>query len=137
MKTLANGFHYLKSSLSPLFNLGITLKNTQKRTKSNQNWTKTGSVVNVRIIAPDWDMPFELMCDTSDFAIVEVLGQRQDKHFRPIHYASNGYDKKGTKSKQIQTKPSTKQKAWKSQQSKVNKDKIKAKETKKSKGKQS
>nr|GEV61253.1 reverse transcriptase domain-containing protein [Tanacetum cinerariifolium] len=40
------------------------------------------------LIAPDWDMPFELMCDTSDFAIGPVLGQRQDKHFRPIHYAS-------------------------------------------------
>nr|GEW71782.1 reverse transcriptase domain-containing protein [Tanacetum cinerariifolium] len=34
------------------------------------------------------DMPFELMCDASDFAIGAVLGQRQDKHFRPIHYAS-------------------------------------------------
>nr|GEV34296.1 retrotransposon protein, putative, Ty3-gypsy subclass [Tanacetum cinerariifolium] len=41
------------------------------------------------LIAPDWDMPFELMCDASDFAIGAVLGQRQDKHFRPIHYASN------------------------------------------------
>nr|GEW09075.1 reverse transcriptase domain-containing protein [Tanacetum cinerariifolium] len=40
------------------------------------------------LIAPDWDMPFELMCDASDFAISTVLGQRQDKHFRPIHYAS-------------------------------------------------
>nr|GEU83085.1 reverse transcriptase domain-containing protein [Tanacetum cinerariifolium] len=40
------------------------------------------------LIAPDWDMPFELMCDASDFAIGAVLGQRQDKHFRPIHYAS-------------------------------------------------
>nr|GEW07246.1 reverse transcriptase domain-containing protein [Tanacetum cinerariifolium] len=40
------------------------------------------------LIAPDWDMPFELMCDASDFAIWAVLGQRQDKHFRPIHYAS-------------------------------------------------
>nr|GEV10961.1 reverse transcriptase domain-containing protein [Tanacetum cinerariifolium] len=40
------------------------------------------------LIAPDWDMPFELMCDASDFAIKAVLGQRQDKHFRPIHYAS-------------------------------------------------
>nr|GEV60095.1 reverse transcriptase domain-containing protein [Tanacetum cinerariifolium] len=38
--------------------------------------------------ASDWDMPFELMCDASDFAIGAVLGQRQDKHFRPIHYAS-------------------------------------------------
>nr|GEU56030.1 reverse transcriptase domain-containing protein [Tanacetum cinerariifolium] len=40
------------------------------------------------LIAPDWDIPFELMCDASDFAIRAVLGQRQDKHFRPIHYAS-------------------------------------------------
>nr|GEY19711.1 DNA-directed DNA polymerase [Tanacetum cinerariifolium] len=40
------------------------------------------------LIAPDWGMPFELMCDASDFAIGAVLGQCQDKHFRPIHYAS-------------------------------------------------
>nr|GEX22325.1 reverse transcriptase domain-containing protein [Tanacetum cinerariifolium] len=40
------------------------------------------------LIAPDWDMPFELMCDASDFAISTVQGQRQEKHFRPIHYAS-------------------------------------------------
>nr|GEY08500.1 reverse transcriptase domain-containing protein [Tanacetum cinerariifolium] len=40
------------------------------------------------LIAPDWDMPFELMCDASDYAIGAVLGQHQDKHFRPIHYAS-------------------------------------------------
>nr|GEW69223.1 reverse transcriptase domain-containing protein [Tanacetum cinerariifolium] len=40
------------------------------------------------LIASDWYMPFELMCDASDFDIGTVLGQRQDKHFRPIHYAS-------------------------------------------------
>nr|GEX57356.1 hypothetical protein [Tanacetum cinerariifolium] len=40
------------------------------------------------LIAPDWDMPFELVCDASDFAIGAILGQRQDKHFWPIHYAS-------------------------------------------------
>nr|GEU96561.1 reverse transcriptase domain-containing protein [Tanacetum cinerariifolium] len=34
------------------------------------------------------DMPFELMCDASDFAIGVVTGQHQEKHFRPIHYAS-------------------------------------------------
>nr|GEV06941.1 DNA-directed DNA polymerase [Tanacetum cinerariifolium] len=39
------------------------------------------------LIAPDWDMPFELMCDASNFSIGAVLGQHQDKHFRPIHYA--------------------------------------------------
>ncbi|GJZ27691.1 reverse transcriptase domain-containing protein [Tanacetum coccineum] len=40
------------------------------------------------LIAQDWDLPFELMCDASDFAIGVVLGQRHEKHFRPIHYAS-------------------------------------------------
>ncbi|GJR56959.1 reverse transcriptase domain-containing protein [Tanacetum coccineum] len=40
------------------------------------------------LIAPDWDLPFKLMCDASDFAIGAVLGQRKNKHFQPIHYAS-------------------------------------------------
>nr|GFC00428.1 reverse transcriptase domain-containing protein [Tanacetum cinerariifolium] len=40
------------------------------------------------LIALNWDLPFELMCDASDFAIGTVLGQRYEKHFRPIHYAS-------------------------------------------------
>ncbi|GKB76036.1 reverse transcriptase domain-containing protein [Tanacetum coccineum] len=40
------------------------------------------------MIALDWDLPFELMCDASDFAIGAVLGQRHEKHFRPIQYAS-------------------------------------------------
>nr|GEV24585.1 reverse transcriptase domain-containing protein [Tanacetum cinerariifolium] len=28
------------------------------------------------------------MCDASDYAVGDVLGQRVEKHFRPIHYAS-------------------------------------------------
>nr|GEW32518.1 reverse transcriptase domain-containing protein [Tanacetum cinerariifolium] len=40
------------------------------------------------LVAPDWDLPFELMCDASDFAIGVVLGQRKTKHFQSIHYAS-------------------------------------------------
>nr|GFC29629.1 hypothetical protein [Tanacetum cinerariifolium] len=34
------------------------------------------------------DQPFELMCDAIDYAVGAVLGQRIEKHFRPIHYAS-------------------------------------------------
>nr|GFA18364.1 reverse transcriptase domain-containing protein [Tanacetum cinerariifolium] len=40
------------------------------------------------LIAPNWDQPFELMCNASDYAVGAVLGQRIEKHFRPIHYAS-------------------------------------------------
>ncbi|GJW61877.1 reverse transcriptase domain-containing protein [Tanacetum coccineum] len=40
------------------------------------------------LIAPNWDQPFEIMCNASDYAIGAVLGQRIEKHFRPIHYAS-------------------------------------------------
>nr|GEZ04108.1 reverse transcriptase domain-containing protein [Tanacetum cinerariifolium] len=40
------------------------------------------------LIAPNWDQPFELMCDASDYAVRAVLGQRIEKHFRSIHYAS-------------------------------------------------
>nr|GEW49345.1 reverse transcriptase domain-containing protein [Tanacetum cinerariifolium] len=45
------------------------------------------------LIALDWDLPIELMCDASDFAIGVVLGQHQEKHFRPIHYASKTMSK--------------------------------------------
>nr|GFA10788.1 hypothetical protein [Tanacetum cinerariifolium] len=41
------------------------------------------------LIVPNWDLPFELMCDASDFAIGAVLGQRHEKYFNPIHYASD------------------------------------------------
>ena len=38
--------------------------------------------------APDWNKPFELMCDASDLAIGAVLGQRIDNQPRVIYYAS-------------------------------------------------
>ncbi|GKD33672.1 reverse transcriptase domain-containing protein [Tanacetum coccineum] len=40
------------------------------------------------LIAPNWDQPFEVMCDASDYAIGAVLGKRIEKHLRPIHYPS-------------------------------------------------
>ncbi|GJY70582.1 putative nucleotidyltransferase, ribonuclease H [Tanacetum coccineum] len=40
------------------------------------------------MISPDWNAPFELMCDASDFAVGDVLGQRIDGKFKPVYYAS-------------------------------------------------
>nr|GEX01997.1 reverse transcriptase domain-containing protein [Tanacetum cinerariifolium] len=40
------------------------------------------------LVVPDWNIPFELMCDASEFTIGVVLGQHKTKHFQPIHYAS-------------------------------------------------
>ncbi|GJT40129.1 reverse transcriptase domain-containing protein [Tanacetum coccineum] len=40
------------------------------------------------MIKPDWSLPFEIMCDASDYAVGAVLRQRIDKHFKHIHYAS-------------------------------------------------
>ena len=33
------------------------------------------------VVALDWDLPFELMCDASDYAIGAVLGQKRDRIF--------------------------------------------------------
>ncbi|RVW18640.1 Retrovirus-related Pol polyprotein from transposon 17.6 [Vitis vinifera] len=38
--------------------------------------------------APNWKLPFEVMCDASDFAIGAVLGQREDGKPYVIYYAS-------------------------------------------------
>nr|GEU78846.1 reverse transcriptase domain-containing protein [Tanacetum cinerariifolium] len=54
------------------------------------NWEKSHFMVKEGIvlghkISKEW---IELMCDASDFDIGAVLGQCQEKHFRPIQYAS-------------------------------------------------
>ncbi|XP_056688321.1 B3-hordein-like [Spinacia oleracea] len=35
------------------------------------------------IRSPEWDLPFEIMCDTSDYAVGAVLGQRKEKVLAP------------------------------------------------------
>ncbi|XP_075483765.1 uncharacterized protein LOC142523917 [Primulina tabacum] len=44
------------------------------------------------MIVPDWKEPFELMCDASDYAVGAALGQRRDKMFKAIYYASRTLD---------------------------------------------
>ena len=37
---------------------------------------------------PDWSLPFEIMCDASDYAVGTVLGQTKDKKHHAIAYTS-------------------------------------------------
>ncbi|GJR94875.1 reverse transcriptase domain-containing protein [Tanacetum coccineum] len=40
------------------------------------------------IISPNWNLPFKLMCDASNFAVGAVLGQKDGKNFHTIYFAS-------------------------------------------------
>ena len=40
----------------------------------------------------DWSKDFEIMCDASDYATGEVLGQRTDKTFTALYYASKTFN---------------------------------------------
>src|SRR3954467_8013539 len=51
------------------------------------------SLITAPIVQPpDWNLPFEIMCDASDFAVGAVLGQRVEKKLNAIHYASKTLD---------------------------------------------
>jgi len=51
------------------------------------------ALVSAPIIQPpDWKLPFEIMCDASDYALGAVLGQRKGKALSAIYYASRTLD---------------------------------------------
>nr|GEX65546.1 reverse transcriptase domain-containing protein [Tanacetum cinerariifolium] len=81
-------FSKIARPMTRLFKKDTTFLFSKECVESFQ--TLKRNITEARIlIAPDWDLPFKIMSDASDFAIGVVLGQRQEKHFRPIHYASN------------------------------------------------
>ena len=41
---------------------------------------------------PHWSKDFEIMCDASDYAMGAMLGQRTDKTFKAIYYASKTFN---------------------------------------------
>ena len=47
------------------------------------------ALISMPIIQPpDWSLPFEIMCDASDYAVGVVLGQTKDKKHQAIAYTS-------------------------------------------------
>ncbi|XP_070011416.1 uncharacterized protein [Nicotiana sylvestris] len=64
----------------------ITLKSMKLRLAFEE--LKKRLVTAPIIVAPNWEQPFELMCDTSDYDIGAVLGHRKEKIMHPIYYAS-------------------------------------------------
>ncbi|KAK9063928.1 hypothetical protein SSX86_017800 [Deinandra increscens subsp. villosa] len=55
--------------------------------------TLKDSLVSAPIIQPpDWNLPFEIMCDASNHAVGAVLGQRKDRVPHVIYYASRTLD---------------------------------------------
>ncbi|KAL4352161.1 hypothetical protein GQ457_06G011260 [Hibiscus cannabinus] len=65
-----------------------------KQFEFNEDCTKAFNLLKQKLVTapivepPDWKLPFELMCDASDYAVGAVLGQRKGKIFHPIYYAS-------------------------------------------------
>ncbi|KAL4280718.1 hypothetical protein GQ457_03G021260 [Hibiscus cannabinus] len=56
----------------------------------NEDCTKAFNLLKQKLVSapivepPDWTLPFELMCDASDYAVGAILGQRKGKIFHPI-----------------------------------------------------
>ena len=44
------------------------------------------------MVTLDWNKEFEIMCDPSDYAMGDVLGQRTFKIFKAIYYANKTFN---------------------------------------------
>ena len=69
----------------------------EKDTKFNFDATFQSSVEEIKsrlvdMAKPDWNSEFEIMCDANDYAMGAVLGQKANKMFRAIYYASKTFN---------------------------------------------
>jgi len=44
------------------------------------------------VVAPNWSLPFKLMCDASDTVVGAISAQRREKVLHTIYYASRTLD---------------------------------------------
>ena len=64
----------------------------------DDDWVEEFEILKKALIStpivrpPDWNLPFEIMCDASDYDVGVALGQRVDKKLNVIHYASKTVD---------------------------------------------
>ena len=80
-------FSKIVGPLSNLLNKDVVFKFDEEFSATFQT-LKNKLTTALVMITPDWIKDFELMCDASDYAVGAVLGQRQDKVFHTIYYAS-------------------------------------------------
>ena len=53
---------------------------------------KSRFVIALIMVTPDWNKEFEIMCDASDYAMGVVSGQRIEKIFKAIYYATKPFN---------------------------------------------
>ncbi|XP_073304112.1 uncharacterized protein [Primulina huaijiensis] len=99
----------VKNEVLKLLDAGIIYPISDSKWVNTQfEWTQKcenafKKIINLLITSPilqppDWSLPFELMCDASDYAIGAVLGQRKEGKPYAIYYAKFDIiikDKKG------------------------------------------
>ncbi|KAM1127936.1 hypothetical protein ACFX2B_037438 [Malus domestica] len=86
-RTFIKDFSKVVQPLCRLLQKDVTFEFNEACTASFNQLKELLTTVPI-IAPPDWSLPFELMCDASDYALGAVLGQRKDKRPHVIYYAS-------------------------------------------------
>ena len=80
-------FSHIARPLTNLLAKDVLFEFDDARLKSFEILKK--ALISTPIIQPpDWSLPFEIMCDASDYVVEAVLGQTKDKKYHAIAYAS-------------------------------------------------
>ena len=86
-----SGFSHIAKPLTNLLNHDVKFE-FDAACEQAFNQLKAALISAPIVQPPDWTLPFELMCDASDFAVGAVLGQKKDKALHVIYYASKTLD---------------------------------------------